>query len=587
MLQDQERIESLLRQREKCLGKINYLEEMCLTHATDVSLKIQLDEARQELERIEQELAGASFGPPPPEAPPPTFTGRESYLAELEEALTQPQGELVALTALQGLGGIGKTATAQMCAHRLREYFPAGVYWAELGQTPDPLTILSRWARWAGGDVSGEPEAKNRAVTVRTLLARRLEEVGPLLIVLDDAWSAEPVGLLLAARPAEAPVLLTTRDSTLARRLDFNLLRLDALPEDEALALLDRLLPGGIDGHGDAAKELVERLEGLPLALKLAAGQIEGADEMSWLLSKLEEGIGLERLRLGPGRSESVADCFALSYEALDADMQRRFRALGVFAGREPFSVAAAAAVWDEGEGDAEDSLRFLLRRALLERVGEGEKGRSGEQEYRQHVLLQEYARVLLEREGEWVEAARRHAQYYLAFAKEAHWREIEAALGQIRAGWQAVQDLDDKRLVLDYADAMYDFLERRGLWDENLAWMEAALDAAWALGERKNEGTLLNNIGEIHQRKGSWDEALRYLEQSRVICEEMGDRAGLAESLNNIGTPRPGTISPIPEGISLLEAERIARQRELGDGSPQRAVVERIDEALTTTPDE
>jgi hypothetical protein len=280
--ESQERIESLLRQRRKCRRNINRLEEMRLCYGANVPLEIlnQLDDAREELERIEQELAGASFGPPPPEAPPPNFTGRESYLAELEAALTQPQGELVALTAVQGLGGIGKTATVQMCAHRLREYFPAGVYWAELGQQPDVLTVLARWARWAGSDVSGEPEAKNRAAAVRALLARRLEEVGPLLIVLDDAWSAEPVRLLLSARPAEAPVLLTTRDSTLARRLDFNLLRLDALPEDEALDLLDRLLPGGIDGHGDAAKELVERLEGLPLALKLAAGQIEGADEL-------------------------------------------------------------------------------------------------------------------------------------------------------------------------------------------------------------------------------------------------------------------------------------------------------------------
>lgn len=551
-----ERKASLQRQREKLQRTINYLEETILVRPADVELKVQLGDAREELERIGQELEGTPFGPPPPEAPPPNFTGRESYLAELEETLTKPQGELVALTALQGLGGIGKTATALVCTHRLREHFPTGIYWAELGQNPDVLTIMSRWAQWAGGDVSGESEAKNRAATVRMLLARRLKESGLLLIVLDDAWDIEPVRVLLAARPSEAPVLLTTRDSTLARRLDFNLLRLDALPEDEALDLLKRLLPGGIDCHENSAKKLVEHLGGLPLALKLAAGQIESADELPWLLGRLEKGAGLKLLRLGSGRSESVADCFALSYQALDADMQRRFRDLGVFAEREPFSVAAAASVWGEGEGGAEDSLRFLLRRALLERVEVGA--------YCQHMLLHEYALALLQEQGEWPEAARRHALYYLAFAKEAHWQEVEATLGQIRAGRQAAQSLDDKRLVLDYANVLYTFLERRGLWDENLIWTEEALSAARVLGERKDEGVLLNNIGAIYRLKGLWEDALRYFEQSRAIREEIGDRAGSAQALNNIGYiyQRKGLRD---DALNYYEQSRIVHD-ELGD---------------------
>ncbi len=151
-------------------------------------------------------------------------------------------------------------------------------------------------------------------------------------------------------------------------------------------------LLGPLDEYEDAACDIAHLTEGLPLALELIAGLADSPADLPALAQRLRERSPLDVLKRGTTREQSIETCFTLSYEHLDADLQRRFCALGVFA-LAPFDREAIAAVWDDEEGEAVDqSISQLVRRSLLSKV-------DGTAEYRQHALLHDYALKLLKAE--------------------------------------------------------------------------------------------------------------------------------------------------------------------------------------------
>lgn len=221
-----------------------------------------------------------------PPAPPPHFTGREDDLARFTQLLTS--GQNVAITALQGMGGIGKTALAQKLAECVRDRFPGGVLWWTLGPSADVFTALDVWARHADprADLTALPTAGARAEAVRPLLAR----LGMMCVIVDDVWDETAARTLMSAIPPGCPILITTRDGDLAKSLRCRVERIDALSDDEAVALLVNLLgpfnqsrtgsharrgeSGGVAAAADqdAAYDIARLTEGLPLALELIAG---------------------------------------------------------------------------------------------------------------------------------------------------------------------------------------------------------------------------------------------------------------------------------------------------------------------------
>jgi hypothetical protein len=171
-------------------------------------------------------------------APPPHFTGRGEHLDVLKAELGTDR---TTVFALQGMGGIGKTATALKLAADMSPHFRGGIFWGSLpDHNGNPRPILRAWGRASAQDLSDEPDPNNLADLVRGLLTARRVEKGPLLIIVDDVrpdW-LEAAQLLKQALPAGAPCLLTTRDETLATALGATVHRLDTLLADEALALL-------------------------------------------------------------------------------------------------------------------------------------------------------------------------------------------------------------------------------------------------------------------------------------------------------------------------------------------------------------
>jgi hypothetical protein len=326
-------------------------------------------------------------------APPAHFVGRQVDLAALAKALTTddtPQ-------AITGMGGIGKTALARKLVGELVGNFPGGVFWADLTiNEGDPLPILAGWARLCAQDVGTLPADPHAcAQTVRGFLAERVTKQGRLLVVIDDVrkdWLDE-ARVLDEARPG-IPLLLTTRDKVLALAMNANVYPLCALSSEQAVELLSELAESVVKKEKDAACRLAELVDCLPLAVELAGKLAKlRTHRPDWRLADLcervEKGCADETLRLG--EQPGLAATFSLSYDVLDDDQKRLFRALSAFA---PVPMAAehvtTALGWGlEATEATGDNLDALVDMSLV-RWWEG--GGTAGVRYTMHPLLYEFA---------------------------------------------------------------------------------------------------------------------------------------------------------------------------------------------------
>ncbi len=538
-------------------------------------------------------------------APPANFTGRDTDLAELKKLISSSDGG--ARIALQAMGGFGKTALALKLAQQVSANFPGGVLWCELGQQPNVISRLSAWILqiYPQADLSKYPDSSSLAALAASLIAR----LGKVLVIIDDVWDSESAAPLMSALPAGCPLLITTRSVEVAKDLDCEVMAVGPLSATDALQLLKNSLHR-LDGHEAAAQEIVKFTEGLPLALKLVVGQADSPADLPSLVKRLRTQPILDVLKRGSTRDKSIEVCFTMSYERLDDDMQRRFRALGVFAPA-PFDREAIAAVWDEDGDGVDDAIKFLLRRSLLSRVianqaknlaqpDETLRSAQGDtfEEFHQHALLREFAVKLLHevrphpragaqpppsmKDASTGEAAAslpspvadggragdggsRHAAYYRAFAEEQNWRTVEHFFDQIDYGWQWVQvNAPDK--IVDYEFATDNFLRIRGREPERISWMRIALQAARDLNDRKNEGVLLNNLGYAHNALGQKDQALDFYQQALAIWREVGDRSGEGTTLNNLGLVYDD-LGQKDKALDFYQ-QALAIRREVGDRS-------------------
>ena len=492
-----------------------------------------------EMRRLQQYLADRMpemvVQPTGRAVPPPRladFTGRAEPLDKIADLLER-DGQ-VGLVAVQGLGGVGKTATATELAHRFAGRFPDGVLWTpvgpEGGETRHVMEHLGVWASKLGGNAAPYDGLPARKEYLRGLIAGRR-----LLAVLDDVWEASGAAArhLLEALPEGAARLITTRDERLARDLGCQTYRLDLLPDDEALSLLAKKV-GDLTGHEDAAGRLIAFCAGLPLAVELAAGLARKPADLPRVVRRLEKGRvldGLKRLK-GETRQDSVLVAFSLSYDGLPDDASRlRFRWLGAFAPPPAdFPLDAAAALWELDDRDAaSETMDCLVERALVEEAGGA---------FRLHGLVAEYASALLEAAGETVAARGRHAAIYRAMASGLEmedWAAAEAAMPQFRYGFDHAIAHSDGDLADGYLAGLWRILNNRGLWDQHLAWREEALALARERDDRKSASTHLYYTAMIHRSRGDLDRALALYEESLAILEALGDRQGKGATLHEM----------------------------------------------------
>ncbi|SEE97634.1 BTAD domain-containing putative transcriptional regulator [Streptomyces sp. Ag109_O5-10] len=341
----------------------------------------------------------------------PDFTGRSAFVTELSEVLASADGRVMAVSALAGIGGVGKTTLAVHVAHRARSAFPDGQLYVDLQgagtRAAEPETVLGAFLRALGTADSAIPDSlEERAALYRSVLDGRR-----VLVLLDNARDAAQVRPLLPGTEGCA-ALVTSR----VRMVDLagaHLVDLDVMSPDEALQLFTKIVGAErVAAEREAALDVVAACGFLPLAIRIAASRLAG--RRTWTVSVLAAKLADERRRLDELQAGDLAvkATFELGYGALDPAQARAFRLLGLADGPD-ISLAAAAAMLDLSQEDTEDLLEALVDTSLLESAAPGR--------YRYHDLVRLYARACAERDeqppSERAAALSRLLDFYLATA--------------------------------------------------------------------------------------------------------------------------------------------------------------------------
>ncbi|MDI9886854.1 BTAD domain-containing putative transcriptional regulator [Streptomyces sp. HNM0645] len=376
------------------------------------TLQQRILQADAELARPAEQPAPATPQPARPAQLPatvPDFTGRASFVLELGRHLASAEGSVMAVSALAGIGGVGKTTLAVHVAHEAKPHFPDGQLYVDLqgagARAAEPDTVLGAFLRALGTADTAIPDTLDeRAALFRSLLDGRR-----VLVLLDNARDAAQIRPLLPGT-AGCAALVTSR----VRMVDLagaHLVDLDVMSPDEALQLFTRIVgEERVTAEREAALDVVAACGFLPLAIRIAASRL--AARRTWTVSVLAAKLADERCRLDELQAGDLAvkATFELGYGQLEPAQARAFRLLGLADGPD-ISLTAAAATLGLPEHDTEDLLEALVDTSLLESAAPGR--------YRFHDLVRLYARACAERDeqppAEREAALSRLLDFYLA----------------------------------------------------------------------------------------------------------------------------------------------------------------------------
>ncbi|MCX5410838.1 BTAD domain-containing putative transcriptional regulator [Streptomyces sp. NBC_00059] len=369
-----------------------------LAEELGVDPRPELSQLQQRILQADEELARPADEPAPASAPVrpaqlpatvPDFTGRAAFVRELGARLATAEGSVMAVSALAGIGGVGKTTLAVHVAHQARPYFPDGQLYVDLqgagARAAEPETVLGAFLRALGTADSAIPDTLDeRAALYRSALDGRR-----ILVLLDNAHDAAQIRPLLPGT-AGCAALVTSR----VRMVDLagaHLVDLDVMSPEEALQLFTRIVGDErVSTEREAALDVVAACGFLPLAIRIAASRL--ASRRTWTVSVLAAKLADERRRLDELQAGDLAvkATFELGYGQLEPAQARAFRLLGLADGPD-ISLAAAAALLNVDLHAAEDVLETLVDTSLLESAAPGR--------YRYHDLVRLYARACAERD--------------------------------------------------------------------------------------------------------------------------------------------------------------------------------------------
>ncbi len=480
--------------------------------------------------------------------PPTPIVGRDRELAELQTLIKADDVRLVTLT---GPGGCGKTRLAIEAAASLEHEFPGGVYFVGLEEVTSQEVTWTTIAEVLGAGSDGMARA--------SLLSQLADRCA--LLVLDNVeqlpGAADVVAEILGAAPAGAVLTTSRRPLHLAEEYEHPVPPL-TLPaaEDETDSGAVRLFlqraqmvqPGFAltNDNRAAVAEICRRLDGLPLAIELAAARVNLISPRA-LLARLDASLELPAVRPGrPARQQTLRATIAWSYALLTTDQQAVFRRLGVFAGG--CDLAAFGAVMDV---DAEplELLSDLLDVSLV-RVGEDADG-----EPRVHILqtIAGFAREQLVVAGELTQVHQRHAEHYLSAMAELSpllhssrfliiRDRIENELDNVRAALAWSLDADgaggpseDKiGLGLRLCQEMNWFWYACGYHSEGRRWLTGAVEAA--AGQESTELMIaLHGLGVALLQNGENAQARDALLTTLDFWRRRDDSAKIAMELNSL----------------------------------------------------
>jgi predicted ATPase/DNA-binding CsgD family transcriptional regulator len=507
-----------------------------------------------------------------------SFIGRGREIGEVKRLLATTR-----LLTLTGPPGTGKTRLGLQVVAQVLDRFADGVFFVDLAPISDPQLVPSTVAQVLGArEAGGQPLVE----TLKNHLCGK-----SLLLLLDNfeqiIEAAPLVGELLSASPGLNALVTSREPLHVYGEQEYpvpplalpDLDRVDtlrALSQYEAVELFTHRARAVrpdftiTDEDGPAIAEICVRLDGLPLAIELAAARSKLlSPEM--MRRRLESRLGTLTggARDLPARLRTLRGAIDWSYDLLDADEKTLFARLAVFQGGR--TVEAVEGVCGHGLAiDAIDGLESLLHKSLL-REGEG---LDGEPRFLFLETIHEYARERLEESGEAETVQKRHADYFVALAERAapelhgarqdNWSaRLRVEHGNLRTALAWSLGGGDAELGLRLVGALREFWFSGGHIAEGLRWTERALESA---GDAPPDlrASALNAAGLLAFAHGDYERGTLLHREALVLSREVDDRLNSAWALVFLG----GQLTGYPDadyevGIALCE-EGLALFREL-----------------------
>jgi predicted ATPase/DNA-binding SARP family transcriptional activator len=483
----------------------------------------ELQELEVRILRQDPSLAGPAAGSTQPAIRLPlsltSFVGRSTELDNAVGILRSYR-----LLTLVGPGGVGKTRLGILVARAMIGDHPDGVLFVDLAPVRSPDLVMARIGEAIGGERPAEVIGERR-----------------MLLVLDNFEQVLDAASQVAALLERCPnlrILVTSRAPLRIR--GERQLPVPALAAVDAAALFeDRARAAALASQltDDVVEDIVARLDGLPLAIELAAARI-GVLSPESLRDRLAERLSLLTggARDAPERHRTLRETIAWSYDLLDPRARSAFRKLSVFA--PGFDMAAGIRV---GETDL-DAIGELVSHSLLRRLDD---------RYAMLETIHEFAAEQALAELETDAARDRHLDHFLAVAESTS-RGTTAGGSMSGNEWIVMcgAERENLRVAFDWAtardeiDAIVRLYRRIGMYwllvgamDEGIRWGEIAIQAAARLGDEARRKTALMTLSEFHRFGGDPDRALELKREGLEIATSVGDDGDASTILDDMAS--------------------------------------------------
>ncbi len=508
--------------------------------------------------------------------------GRERELASARDLLL---GRDAALVTLTGSAGAGKSRLGIQLAHDLSNHFRDGAYLVRLSPVQDPQLVLPQIGKTLGLKEMAERQSLTKSL--KDYLSGK-----QMLLLLDNfehvMQAAPQIGSLLEAAPS-TKILITSRAPLRIRaERELAVSPLSLPPRGRPLTPQQLLKYSAIQlfveraqsvdlgfqltsGNAAAVVEICHRLDGLPLAIELAAARIRMLPPEA-LLARLKHRF--EVLRGGsrdlPARQRTLYQAIEWSYSLLSDDDRRLLQCLSVFVGGWAFESAEAIC---NAEGETPipilDGMERLLDNNLLKPPEETD----GVLRMKHFESVRDFAYEHLRQSGKATVIQERYASYFLALAERAEtefsrssqqsWHKlIESELDNLRAVMTASLEAGKSTEALRIATALWRFWWTHGYWSEGLQWLESGLGKSDAIPFTLRAHALTQS-GWLCRFMGDFPRAIAFLEESVALWRQTSDQSGLAMALSNLGASMLRQGDAVSAQTLVEEALQLAKQHD------------------------